>query len=102
MQPAAERMRAELDRASLSAPKATVYSNVTAAPHADVNSIKRLLVEQITKPVKWEQTMQTLIAQGGADARFVELAPGRTLAGLAKRINRRLPIESLSTVDALA
>jgi len=36
------------------------------------------------------------------DARFVELAPGRTLAGLAKRINRRLPIESLATAEALS
>jgi hypothetical protein len=37
-----------------------------------------------------------LIAQGGDGARFVELAPNRHLAGLAKRINRRLPIESLA------
>ena len=37
----------------------------------------------------------------GEGARFVELAPGRTLAGLAKRINRRLPIESLATADTL-
>ena len=41
--------------------------------------------------------MQTLVAR--ADARFVELAPGRTLAGLVKRINRRLPVESLENAD---
>jgi [acyl-carrier-protein] S-malonyltransferase len=99
MQPAADRMAAELEKVNFTAPKTTVYSNVTAEPHTDTASIKRLLVDQIVKPVKWEQTMQTLIAQG--EARFVELAPGRTLAGLAKRINRRLPIESLSTADAL-
>jgi [acyl-carrier-protein] S-malonyltransferase len=66
-------------------------------PHEDVDSIKRLLVEQIVQPVRWEQTMQALLAASntGTDARFVELAPGRTLAGLAKRINRRLPVESL-------
>ena len=62
-------------------------------------SIKRLLVDQIVTPVRWEQTMQTLVAQD--DARFVELAPGRVLTGLLKRINRRLPIESLATADAL-
>jgi [acyl-carrier-protein] S-malonyltransferase len=72
-----------------------VYSNVTALPHEDVETIKRLLVEQIVQPVRWEQTMQTLLGEGGTEARFVELAPGRTLAGLAKRINRRLPVESL-------
>lgn len=99
MQPGADRMRAELDKVQFAPPKQTVYSNVTGKPHTDVASIKDLLVQQIVKPVRWEQTMQTLIAQGGAEARFVELAPGRTLAGLAKRINRRLPIESLATVS---
>jgi len=44
--------------------------------------------------------MQTLIGNG--EARFIELAPGRTLAGLAKRINRRLPIESFASAEALA
>ena len=86
-------MRAELDAATFNPPAVPVYSNVTAQPHTDVASIKRLLVEQIVSPVRWEQTMVPLAAV--ADARFVELAPGRTLAGLAKRINRRLPVESL-------
>jgi [acyl-carrier-protein] S-malonyltransferase len=99
MQPAADRMAAELDKIPFATPRTTVYSNVTGEPHNDAASIKRLLVEQIVKPVKWEQTMQTLIGKG--EARFVELAPGRTLAGLAKRINRRLPIESLATAEAL-
>ncbi|MGH7215540.1 MAG: ACP S-malonyltransferase, partial [Tepidisphaeraceae bacterium] len=81
MQSGADTMRAELDRATFGPASKTVYSNVTAQPHTDAASIKGLLVDQIVKPVRWEQTMQTLIAQGGADARFVELAPGRTLAG---------------------
>lgn len=101
MQVAADRMRAELDKVSFSAPSKTVYSNVTAQPHADSATIKTLLVDQIVKPVKWEQTMQTLIAQN-PEARYVELAPGRTLAGLAKRISRRLPIESVATSEALS
>ncbi len=97
MQPAADRMRAELDRVEMRPPQKDVYSNVTAAPHRDVDSIKRLLVEQIVSPVLWEDTMVKLIGTGGGgEARFVELAPGRTLAGLAKRINRRLPVESLA------
>src|SRR5207248_10827418 len=101
MQSGADRMKAELDNVSFAKPSVTVYSNVTAEPHTDAESIKRLLVQQIISPVKWEQTMQTLIASGGAEARFVELAPGRTLAGLAKRINRRLPIESFATAESL-
>jgi [acyl-carrier-protein] S-malonyltransferase len=100
MQPAADRMRHELDKVEFKPPATKVFSNVTARPHTDSDSIKRLLVDQIVKPVKWEQTMQALISES-ADARFVELAPGRTLAGLAKRINRRLPIESFATSEAI-
>jgi len=76
-----------------------VYSNVTAEPHTDAASIKRLLVDQIVKPVRWEQTMQKIAPV--ADARFVELAPGRVLTGLLKKINRRLPVDSLATAEAL-
>jgi len=93
MQPGADKMRTELERAAFNPPAKPVYSNVTAQPHGDVASIKKLLVDQIVSPVRWEQTMVPLAAV--ADARFVELAPGRTLAGLAKKINRRLPVESL-------
>jgi [acyl-carrier-protein] S-malonyltransferase len=99
MQPAADRMVGELDKVSFAPPTATVYSNVTALPHADSASIKSLLVDQIVNSVRWADTMQTLVATEGA--RFVELAPGRTLAGLAKRINRRLVIESMGNVAAL-
>lgn len=99
MQPAADKMRAELEKVQFAAPKVTIYSNVTAKAHGDVASIRSLLVDQIVKSVRWADTMQTLVAN--VDARFVELAPGRTLAGLAKRINRRLPIESLENIAAI-
>lgn len=99
MQSGADRMRAELERVEFKPPRATVYSNVTAAPHTDAASIKSLLVDQIVRPVRWEQTMQKIAP--AADARFVELAPGRVLTGLLKKINRRLPVETLSTAEAL-
>ena len=93
MQPAADRMASELERVAFHAPKAPVYSNVTAKQHGTTDSIKRLLVDQIVSPVQWERTMKDLLSRDGA--RFVELAPGRTLAGLARRISRRTPVESL-------
>ncbi len=99
MQRGADRMGAELEKVQIRVPHTTVYANVTAQPHADVASIKRLLVDQIVKPVRWEQTMQQLAQQ--PDARFVELAPGRVLTGLLKKINRRLPVESLASAEAL-
>jgi len=98
MQPAADRMKSELEKVRFARPERTVYANVTAQPHTEPSEIRRLLVEQIVRPVKWEQTMQALINQ---PMRFIELAPGRTLTGLAKKINRRAPIESLATADAL-
>jgi [acyl-carrier-protein] S-malonyltransferase len=93
MQSAADKMSAALAAVSFSAPAKTVYSNVTARPHADPQTIKRLLVEQIVSPVRWEQIMQSLVSI--PDSRFIELAPGKTLAGLARRINRRLVVESI-------
>jgi [acyl-carrier-protein] S-malonyltransferase len=92
-------MKAELEKVEFKAPRATVYSNVTAKPHTDPAFIKKLLVDQIVKPVRWEQTMQQIAAV--PDATFVELAPGRVLTGLLKKINRRLPVETLSSADAL-
>jgi [acyl-carrier-protein] S-malonyltransferase len=92
MQSGADKMKVELDKVPFATPAKPVYSNVTAKPHESAG-IKARLVEQIVRPVRWEQTMMTLVQDG--DARFIELSPGRTLAGLAKRINRRLPIESL-------
>jgi [acyl-carrier-protein] S-malonyltransferase len=98
MQPAADRMRAELAKVQFAAPRRTVYSNVTGRPHdAAAASIKEKLVQQIVEPVRWEQTMQALVAEAPS-GRYVELAPGRTLAGLAKRINRRLPVEGVETL----
>jgi len=99
MQPAADRMADQLAKVNFSAPKQPVYANVTAALHQDAASIRKLLIDQIVKPVRWEQTMQSLL--GGGDARWVELAPGRVLTGLLKRINRRLPVDSLATADML-
>ncbi len=92
MQAAAEKMTRELAGAAFASPSKPVYSNVTAKPHGAPDTIKQLLVAQIVQPVMWSQTMQRLVE--GGEARFVELSPGRTLAGLAKRINRRLAVET--------
>jgi [acyl-carrier-protein] S-malonyltransferase len=98
MMSGAERMAVELDKADIRMPTTPVYSNVTAQLHTSVPLIKELLVEQIIKPVRWEQTMQQLAAV--PEARFVELAPGRVLTGLLKKINRRLPVDNLATVPS--
>jgi len=99
MKPADAQMAEELDRVAMTAPARTVFSNVTAEAHGDVASIKKLLVKQIVGPVRWEQTMAPLANRH--DLRFVELAPGKVLAGLLKRQNRRAVVESVATAEAL-
>lgn len=99
MQPAADRLAEDMETLDFKPPAKPVWSNVTAAHHADPESIKKLLIQQITQPVLWSQTMQKLVQQGGS---FVELAPGRVLAGLLKKVERRAPITSYNSAEALA
>ena len=93
MAPAANRLREALDGVAWSLPEVPVYANVTAAPHeADVESIKFRLVEQLTAPVRWTQSMQRAAADG--HAQFLELPPGKVLSGLMRRIDRSLKVTS--------
>jgi [acyl-carrier-protein] S-malonyltransferase len=91
MQQAADRMKDELARATVAQPSTPVYCNVTAQLHGDPDSIRHMLVDQIVQPVRWAQIMAVLVPV--PEARFIELGPGRTLAGLARRISRRLVVE---------
>jgi [acyl-carrier-protein] S-malonyltransferase len=63
-----------------------VISNVTAQPHATPAAIAARLVEQVTSPVRWEESMRCLLAQGFT--RFIELGPGTALSGFMKRIDK--------------
>ncbi len=81
-------LRAELDQVSLRDPAFPVISNVTAEPVGEAATARRTLIEQLTSPVRWTQSVLR-IAQGGVD-RFVELGPGRVLTGLLKRIGSGL------------
>jgi [acyl-carrier-protein] S-malonyltransferase len=98
MQSGADKMKAELDKVAFNDPKSTVFSNVTARPHARGESIKPLLVDQIVKPVRWEQTMAGVANVEGN--KFIELAPGKVLTGLLRKQNRRADILTIDTVAA--
>ncbi len=88
MQPAADRLAKALDEADWSMPSIPVLSNVTAKPHdQDIDSIKKRLVEQLTSPVRWGESMQWAIEN--IDAQMVELAPKNVLSGLMRRIDRK-------------
>lgn len=101
MAPAAERLRAALTRTPITAPRCPVISNVTANAHAPgsgtiENSIRDRLVEQLTSPVRWADSCITLgsLASSRAGAEFHELAPGKSLAGLMRRIDKNLKVTS--------
>jgi [acyl-carrier-protein] S-malonyltransferase len=88
-------LRDTLAGVNLRDPSFPVVSNVTADPIAESTRARELLVEQLTSPVRWVASMQTMVAEelGG----YLELGPGNVLAGLLKRISRDLPVRSLGT-----
>jgi len=88
MKPADERLAEALAKVEVRAPRIPVWSNLDAKPHAEPAEIRNLLVRQVLSPVRWEETMRNLLAQGVE--RFHEIGPGRVLAGLLKRVNRKI------------
>ncbi|WP_363350408.1 ACP S-malonyltransferase [Methylocystis echinoides] len=84
MQPAADAMAQALAGATIAAPCVPVVANVTAAPVADPETIRRLLVEQVTGAVRWRECVAYIADQGVTQ--FVECGSGKVLAGLLKRI----------------
>ena len=63
----------------------SVYANVTAKPVTEKEKIKDLLYQQVTSPVRWEETIKNMIEDGFEE--FYEIGPGKVLQGLVKRIN---------------
>ena len=94
MQPAVERLTAVLENVTLHAPRIPVVSNVDATAHDDPEEIRQLLVQQVVSPVRWEDSMNKLLADG--TEQFYEIGPGRVLRGLLKRIARKVPCENVS------
>ncbi len=85
MAPAAEEMRAALAGVRIGAPAPPLVANVTAAPAAEAETIRRLLVEQVTGRVRWRESIAWMATAGGV-VRFVELGAGKVLAGMIRRI----------------
>lgn len=94
MKPADDRLAAALAQVELREPRIPVWSNVDARPHTDPAEIRKLLVQQVVSPVRWEETMRGLLAAGVE--RFYEIGPGRVLAGLMKRIHRKADFHNIS------
>lgn len=94
MRPADDRLAAALAGVALRPPRVPVWSNVDARPHADPEEVRGLLVRQVVSPVRWEETLRGLLADG-AD-RFYEIGPGRVLAGLMRRVSRKADVRNVT------
>lgn len=94
MRPADERLAEALAGVTIKPPQIPVVSNVDALPHSDPEEIRALLVRQVLSPVRWEDSMRYLLAQGFDQ--FYEVGPGRVLKGLLKRIDRKINCESVT------
>ncbi len=94
MKPADERLADALAGIDVKPPRVPVWSNVDAKPHADPAEIRGLLVKQVLSPVRWEESLRGLLADG-VD-KFYEIGPGRVLAGLLKRVNRKSEIVNIT------
>lgn len=93
MASAASRLGEALAKVRFRPARCPVLSNVTGVPHeSGSESVRTRLVEQLTSPVRWEACCRYLVSS--AHGEFVELAPGRTLAGLMKRIDRSVKVTS--------
>jgi len=93
MEPAIEPMQIALSGATLSRPRIPVVSNVDAQAHDDPEKINELLISQIVSPVRWEDSMRELLGMGVSQ--FYEVGPGRVLRGLLRRIERKIPCETV-------
>jgi len=94
MRPADQQLADALARVPMQRPRIPVWSNVDAQPHTDPEEIRSLLIRQVLQPVLWEQTMRNLLG-AGYDG-FYEIGPGRVLAGLLKRVQRRVECHNIS------
>ncbi|MBE2290494.1 MAG: ACP S-malonyltransferase [Chitinophagaceae bacterium] len=94
MEPARQELEAAIAATNFSAPTCPVYQNVDAKPYSDPGLIKQNLINQLTAPVRWTQTVMKMV-EGGA-GRFTEVGPGSVLQGLVKKINREVATEGIN------
>ena len=99
MSPATKIMDKHLNEIKFSTPNNMIVSNVTAKPSSDPKEIKKLLIEQIEKPVRWRESIVNMINLGSD--KFIEIGPGKVLSGLVKRIDRNVKLIPINNMEDL-
>ena len=100
MAPAAARMKSALAAIAPGTLAFPVVANVEAAPNSDVTRVAALLVKQVDSPVKWDQSVVAM-AEAGV-TRALEIGPGKVLANMAKRIDKRISVLSVGDSESVA
>ena len=100
MRPAAERLAAAMEEVDLRSPRYTVFQNVDAQAHADVETLRTRLIEQLYQPVRWTSCIEAMNAHGAEV--FIECGPGKVLTGLNKRIARGSKGLAVNDPDSLS
>lgn len=101
MQSAQEKLAAELSEVSIQSPTLPVVANFTAGLVSDPAEIRRTLENQVTGSVRWTESIRTLIEMGHRN--FLELGPGKVIAGLVSKIDKEatvLSVEDLPSLEA--
>jgi len=94
MEPAKEELAAAIMATHFHKPSCPVYQNVVARPVTEPDEIKLNLINQLTGPVRWSQTIEEMIKDGTSS--FKEVGPGKVLQGLIGKINKTIPVESIN------
>lgn len=99
MKPAADKLAEAMNAIAFSAPSIPVVQNVDGQVAADLEALKQKLIDQLYSPVKWVDSVNTMLADGVENV--VEMGPGKVLAGLNKRIARKVPVSPVFDTDSL-
>ena len=95
MEEAKQELENAINNTTFNKPSCPIYQNVTSFAVSDEMKIKENLISQLTSPVKWTQSIQKMIEEGGNN--FIELGPGKVLQGLVRKINCDVEASSISS-----
>lgn len=93
MAPAREELASAIQAAAFSAPSCSVYQNVNAQPCTDLDLIRKNLIDQLTSPVRWTQSVKKMVLDGATE--FIECGPGKVLQGLVSKIEPGVAVRPL-------
>ena len=95
MEEAKQELENAINNTTFNKPICPIYQNVTSFAVSDEMKIKENLIAQLTSPIKWTQSIQKMIEDGGNS--FIELGPGKVLQGLVRKINGDVEVSSISS-----